>query len=590
MGNISSLDEPTSDIGVPLGRQLRVTDLKRYVDDTSGTLQVLNTGGGLVKYLGKESSLCKYIDDGTLKMKFFAGGEAGQVADIEFPGMGTRRYVVKAAKALREILVVSEEQIGLTLQGAWEAGIKKENLDYDIYLELNGGNADRVLRQGDSIILPSFAQECLTTTTTTFPNVADSNKTVRFPLGSYICQENSYSEYVNSLLAGELIRRGISINFINTFNFATCYRSKPPKSYIKRIEEKDENYVESKTEHPDIEDRLVVQYTFMEKIDGDLKNIIEKKQTSKAEAEVLFVQILHAIAVYQANYKLQHGDLHLGNVFYSNVTENLMWHDQHVEDAKYFSYKIGDTVLYLPAIKYIAKIADWGLSVKYSKPIVGDKTTLRNGYDQRDGDGPWIPNFYNETYDLLYVFGAMFDEYPNSKFFIAIGDWLIDDITELPNYRHSSNDRPILSKLLEAPLLGKTAADLLQNEEIMGAFMKLPPRNASVLELGTLEQIPKPKRRVAKSPKRKPRLTRSSKKISPAEISCAQLSNLTVSTLKERLAPLALSPTTLTLFTRNRVTGQTLVDIYEIDKFSSLKLPETDRAKLVEYVQRCTAV
>jgi len=573
--------------GIPVNTPLKVTDmrdLQPYIDDAQQTLKVLNTGGGLVKHLGKESKLCQYIYNGDIKMRFFAGGEEGQVADISFPGMGTKKYIVKAVKELREVIVVSDDYLGLTIQGVWDAAISEEDLDYDTYLELNGGNPDRLLRRGDSIILPSFAQECLTKSATEFTNTADPTKTVSYPAGSYLCEQTAYSEYVNSLLVGELIRSGISINFINTFNFATCYRGKAPKSYIERLVSKGE-YDASEA------DTLVVQYTFMEKIDGVVLQLVaeKKSQIPQLDAEILFVQILHAMATYQATYKLQHNDLHLANVFYETVKPGMLWHNQRLDQADYFSYRTGDTALYLPAIKYIAKIADWGLSVKYSTPVVGDKRTLRDGYDG------WMVNFYNETYDLLYTFNALFMFYPNSKFFIAVGDWLVGDIAKLSRYLDSSNLRPILSKLLEAPLKGKTAADLLQDHQVMALFMRPPVAGSTVIELGTVGKIPAAKRQSPKktkakataSPKRARPATRST---APAKLSCAQLTSLSVSALTERLLPLALSPETLIFFERNRMTGQTLVDFYDIDQYRSLSIPETDRIRLAEYVKRCTSV
>lgn len=594
MGNAGSgLDEPVS--GVPVNTPLRVIDmrdLQPFIDDTQGTLRVLNTGGGLVKHLGKESKLCQYIYNGDIQMKFFAGGEAGQVADVTFPGMGTQKYVVKATKELKEIINVSDQYLGLTIQGAWDAGIKDEGYDYDIYIELNGGDPNRVLRKDDRIIVPEFAEECLITKSVNYKNTADPTKTVTYPKGSYLCTKNSYSEYVNSLLVGELVRSGQSINFINTFNFATCSKEIPPASYIDRLK-KIKAYDATK------EDRLVVQYTFMEKIDGDLEGLIKKKTLTEREAEILFVQVIHAIATYQAVYKLQHNDLHMGNVFYLKVKPDTMWHDRRVSDANYFSYRVGNTLLYLPSIPYIAKVADWGLSVKYSTPIVGDKDSANEGYPQEDDPtGPWIANFYSDTYDLLYAFNRLFSKFPNSKFLIAVGDWLIGDVTQLDDYIRRKNDRPVLSKLLEAPLKGKTAANLLRSPEVMGEFMRPPPAGAVTIELGTIADIPPPSVPVkskakAKSPKSKAKTAKqtrpATRSTAPAKINCAQLTSLSVNGLAERLAPLALSPATLTLFQRNRVTGQTLVDFYDIDQYRSLNISEPDRIRLVEYVRRCTA-
>lgn len=625
MGNRGSgLDEPvstvTSEVDIDLVSRLNQSFLK---GNGSNVLKILNTGGGIVEYLGSESKLCEFIDNGSIKMKFFAGGAAGQVADIEFPGIGTRKYVVKATKQLKEIINVTAN---ITVQDAWDAGLDDGGFDYKIYLTLNGGDPYRLLRVGDAIIIPAFAQECLTASPTVVQDLARPPSTLSYPAGSYICPQNSYSEYVNSLLAGELIRSGQSIHFINTFNFATCSEEKLPQSYVDILQAK-------KSYKPELADRYVAQYTFMEKVDTTLKNIIKNKLVSQSEAEKLFVQITHAIAVYQSVYKLQHGDLHVDNVFISQVTSDTQWQDKKILGHAFYKYRVGNTELYLPATSWLAKIADWGLSVKYSTPIVGDGYTIFDGYDQQDGAGPWIPNFYNETYDLLFIFNNLYNVFQNSAFFKEIKEWFVGSDSLEPTYINPRNTRPVLAKLIESPLKGKTPLALLQSPIFTNRLClpsNVPNTEMNVIELGYVDATPpseynfqdaydvlglniipisnvskptkvaksKPaqaatKSKAASKSKGAPKMKGSAAKtkaLPPTAIDCELLSSLNVTDLANRLAPLKLTTGTVRLFNSNRVNGQALLDFYEIDKLASLGISNTDRTKLTTYLERCISL
>lgn len=459
--------------------QVSVVDFDSAVPNAAGTLRVLNTGGGLVRYLGENSSMCKYIADGTIQMRFFAGGAAGQVADITFPGMGTQSYVVKVVKQLKEITYVTSEA-GLTLEQVWDLGFDELGYNYDIYLELNGKDSQRILRNGDRIILPAFATECKLSKPLTVTNTAEPTDDVTFPAGSYLCSKNTYSEYANSLFASELLRQQHSINFVHTFSFATCSEMLLPAVYARRLQSKG-------SYDPKLAERYVAQYTFMEKIDGTLRSLLTSNPTP-AELDGWFIQIMHAMAVYQTIYQLQHNDLHDDNVFYLEVKPDTTWKNKTVSLFNYFSYRVGNKSVYIPALRYLMKIGDWGLSIKYSTPIIGDLVAVTTGYDQQDGEGPWVPNFYDETYDLMTILTRFLRTVQPTPFLKRVVKWLVgdDDIDIYNQFIVGKTWRPVLGELLLPPLEGKRAYDLLRNDEVMGEYLKPPPTSMSSIELGQI--------------------------------------------------------------------------------------------------------
>lgn len=446
---------------------------QEIIEGGKNAISVLNSGGAVTSLLGSENKLCPAIQDGNIQLRFFAAGASGAVADITFVGMGTKRYVVKATKILKEVKTATQD---MDLQAIARFYYGNAGISPRIMIELNGGNPTRVYRKGDSVILPLFATECKLQRDWAVTNHANANETIAFPAGSYLCPTNAYSEYLISLLAGEIYRGGTSINFLDTFNFATCSEYPPPARVLaafKKLAYKKDEKLESL-------DRIGAQYTFIEKVDGVLVDLL--KSINPNYIPGLVIQLLHAIATYQEQYKIVHGDLHMGNVFYLQIKPDTMWNGKLVSQAQYFSYRIGDTVLYLPASPYILKIGDWGLSVKYSNPIVGDEYVIVNGYKEEGKGMASLPNFYSQTYDMLYSLAA-FNEVNPSDFILDIIGYLIGDYKLMPAY-FRKNLRPVLPRLLMEPLYSKTVRQTLKDPRLMQRFLTPPPPGATVIELG----------------------------------------------------------------------------------------------------------
>lgn len=447
----------------------------QLLDGGKNVIPVLNTHGAAIALLSKQSEICPLISNGDIKMRFFASGRNGSVAEVTFEGMGTKKYVVKAAKILKEALVLKADY---NMQALAKWLYENYGIIPRTFIELNGGDVNRVFRAGQSVIFPSFATECKLLSPLRVYSTINPSQIVQYPTNSYLCGNNAYSEYIISLLAGEIYRSGASINFLDTFNFATCAEYPPPApvlSAFKKLASKRGTQLESY-------DKIGAQYTFMEKIDGTLNSILQAIDPLYIPG--LVIQLLHAIATYQEQHRIVHGDLHMENVFFVKIEKDTTFQGNLLSAADYFSYAIGDTTLYLPAetTPYIIKIGDWGLSVKYTDPIVGDLHTIRTGYDEMNGNGPILPNTYNPLYDMMYSLWTFNRENPNA-FILQIFQYLTTDYSK--TYKFFNNRyRPILRYLVTPPLAGKSPKTVLKEPSIMSPFLVKPASDKVVIELG----------------------------------------------------------------------------------------------------------
>lgn len=283
---------------------------------------------------------------------------------------------------------------------------------------------------------------------------------------SIIC-DVQYSEYAISLLVGELFRREICINFVDVFAFAVCTdQDAKHKTY---------------------------NYTFMEKANSTLRKkgncIFGSSKNKTTLTNVLLIQILFAMAVYQKEYEIVHGDLHGDNIFLF-YGENIKWKGKKITKVDYFEYNIAGRAIYMPAIPIIAKIGDFGFAVKYSKNMIGNSYVLETGYDQKDGRGPIVPNFYTKAYDLIYLVDEFRESNPSNEFIKSICAYIAgldsnctdkklnDKFKKLTD----SKRRPRVKGIMN--LTHATPEAILTNAQIMGKFFEKP--KGVILNIGTV--------------------------------------------------------------------------------------------------------
>ena len=306
-------------------------------------------------------------------------------------------------------------------------------------------------KQGKYVVKEMFSKnipEC--TNTVLYYKRLDTLREVSFPQDSFIC-DDAKSEFMISLLASGLLSK--SPNFIETYYLAVCG-----------------------SEH-------YKSYTFMEKIDTTLRNLINYKYAIYFY-ESLYIQVIHALATIQTEYMIVHGDLHLENVFIKYV--------DNPEKLNYFEYKVGNTNIYIPFCPFIAKIGDWGMAVKYKNPVIASKLIISGIYDDKFGV-PIIPNFYSAAYDVAYVTILMNYYLPHSELIKNCLAWILkcepqnitNNLERGYNMKIYYNYRPKIEELALGTLSHVNAVSLLTNPKLMQQYYDRP-KNANIKVMGTL--------------------------------------------------------------------------------------------------------
>ena len=427
-------------------------------------LNIINTGGHLVEYLTSTSEICPLIGSEIKLIKELGKGKYGTAYLVKIDGMGEKEYVAKVnnQKCSHENIDIGDKPRALL--DIAESLEDKYMIPSETFISLNGENPRKMYTRGShKFIFPGYAKMCLTSKITKYKRF-DGMGDVVIPKGSYICSTEEYSEYVIGILCGELYRKGVSINFLDVFGFASC---------------------------PDENKCLSKQYVFMEKAGMSLVQFAKKNKMDDTMIEVIFVQILHAITVYQKYYKIQHNDLHLENILIEHITPDTTYKKQKLIDADWFHYKIYDTDIYLPKIEVVIKIVDFGLSMKYSKPMVGNKRSLKSGQAERKGWKPWIPNWYSESSDAVYMADDYYDTVPKNDFVRNIFGWMLGinkkQLEKEINHERkrtftSGGDRPDIS-MLSGKYYHSTPSNVLRNSKLMSKYLKIP-KKGKIVTLG----------------------------------------------------------------------------------------------------------
>lgn len=240
-----------------------------------------------------------------------------------------------------------------------------------------------------------------------------------YPKGSYLCGPESYSENLIAVLCSQFVESGECINFIHTFDISMCPTLPPADEALE-----------------------IKQYIFMEKITGTLNKVIDKyatkvdKKTMTKEAfddfmRSIFVQVLFGLCTMQQTHSIQHNDLHTGNVMYQTITNQIKYDGKKVSECSDMEYHIVDTrgrvsSIYLPITKdsVIAKIGDFGYSVKFSEPIVGGRDVTTGHIDAFTG---CFAQWEARCADIItFTFFLFANAFVHSPFIRRVMSWMID--------------------------------------------------------------------------------------------------------------------------------------------------------------------
>lgn len=433
-------------------------------------LKIIDRGESIVKYLGNESPLCSAIDSKSAAK--LGSGIAGEVFLFKLKGIKDKVYAVKKTKSYIDSGQLKSVPHDNYTLGELALSISKEyNLEYDTIIKVNGSNPNRIMKKGGLYHIPRL-EPCKTEKDQAFRK-SDGMGMIYIPKNSYLCSTNlfggTYAEYVIGVIAGNIYRKGTSINFLDVFAFATCFQG--PKSKGLGLPK-------------------AYQYIFMEVIDSTLPKVLEMKGIDiDYTISALLVQILHALDCLQ-KYEIVHGDLHRENIFIEDVKDTTKFNGKYLQDKEWYKYTIDDTELYTKATPILAKIGDFGLSVKWSSPIVGEKNIIEKGGMEVGFVKPPNPNWYAPNYDTLTILYDFYQGFPNNEFIKNIYKWALGielykpdkKIQKYQDIYFSDIRRPNVDVLKY--LQRVTPRNILTNEKLMSKFMKKPDSD-SVITLGT---------------------------------------------------------------------------------------------------------
>lgn len=391
-------------------------------------LEIVDKGGNIAEYFSRTNSICKDIGSRIILGKQLGKGAYGAVYKVDIKdgeSERSKRLVVKKMEVYTIKTIVENEERPIVSNF-----YKGENLDFT-----------------KELVVPEFLFGMCKYESYKLTN---GKGKYRPPKEALFCN-SEHTEFIISLWAGDLFTRGVSINFLPVFYFATCADFKKETA----------NY-----------------YIFMEEIDSDLYNLLSVDEKA---SEHVYIQALHAIAVYQQYGAAVHGDLHWRNVFVSETPDTFNGESANVD---FYEYRLGeDKSVYLPGPKkgggkYVAKIGDWGMAVKYGPTtLIGDSSVIYGLFKNNPK-----PNWYNESYDVISLTRSFYYKRPNNKFVQKIMAWIEQSDTAPIAQRNFFPD----VKILDEKYSHVTPVAILSSPELMGDYLTVPDENEKIAVFGSL--------------------------------------------------------------------------------------------------------
>jgi len=367
-------------------------------------------------FLGAESiDRCPAIFNNLKYSKFIAKGKQGQVFTIQL-GDDKKEYIVKKAvddlyKVVRHTTPFDAIQRTLgDIVDKYEVNTPKHlQVPRELILSINGSDPSKILFPGSTVydIEKNPARSgCVTSKETAYNQFYKQNskdfyvgRKFVYPAGSYLCRNENYTEYVNSVLCASILNTGKCVNFVDVLGFSLC-TSEPPKP----------NKVptpNSFSTDNDNRDLGVYNFTFMETIQGGtISKFLRLPQFNREKDDIVasaVIQTVFAISAMQRIYGVQHNDMHTGNVMYQDLSlQDSVFNGESLRTADYFSYDIDGTKVYFKNVGHIIKIVDFGFASKYSSPFVCRLDVARSGYTQ-------MPGWRDDSYDVLFFIFCLWD-------------------------------------------------------------------------------------------------------------------------------------------------------------------------------------
>lgn len=366
------LIRPTdSDMSVAIAINAPETLINEVFDvDAKRAFRILRNGGDPGNIVARDSVLCSLVTDGTVKFieKLSDGGASGM--PIWKVKVGSTTIVAKVG---RLDVVIYVNTFGVRKLGDIidQLPIFK-NLVGNLVLMINGGDPEKIIKVGDNIYVPKYAQLRAISTPLVSPSYIKGVLDSTFPVGTIVnYHDDGVGEYIMGLMVTKV--SSIAPNVLKVYDFATC-------SLQRR------------------------QYLVMELAMGDtsvVKNVFGKTHNFITS----FVQILLTLEVLQRSFKFSHNDLHVGNVFFIHPLARGL-------EGKTLKYTIDGSAYFVPP-QLFPVIADYGFATRWKTPLILDDALLDDvtfaggstgGTSTNTGaNAPWMPNFYCPGYDPIYL-------------------------------------------------------------------------------------------------------------------------------------------------------------------------------------------
>lgn len=276
----------------------------------------------------------------------------------------------------------------------------------------------------------------------------------KFAKDSYFIDDPALLECVMTSIASSLVDKEISYNFTRLYGVE-----------LEDARKSDRNRVSCSL--------------YMER----LVPVVEERFTDD-----LLIQTLHAIYVYQREYKLQHNDLTPSNLLLRKLDETSTFRGQTLHDADYFRYIVDGVELFVPNKGFVVCISDYGTSSTWKEHTVVERCCHLTGYKRLDGKlGRCLPKGYCEVYDPLVLLNCFSQKMLQTCEFASS---LLQDIMGVTHndrryFRHVMGEkgekvgRPRLSQL---NLIQTSTSDLLVNKHTE-RYMAQPTGDVKIVDL-----------------------------------------------------------------------------------------------------------
>ena len=422
--------------------------------EQSHTFDVVNMQDQILKYLLNDIKTCPLRDFDINIIKEIGSGMFGVVYLVNIDG---KEYVMKEKSSEIPKYRITSEISGNDAEYYYNFFVNNMGIGEGVgrFLMFKALNPNLKGREGELVLfqnvrLCSMENDLIVERT-------DDVGTVTIPKDSYLCEEEQHSEYYLMLIVSTLYNDGVSIHFINIYSFAACVDS----------------------------DRLN-EYIIMDKLDLSVKDL-DLNNLEDFVVDSIFVQILQAIAAMET-LEIVHNDMNPGNIMLEKIHPDSEYLGQSLDGVKYFHYRVYGKNIYIPATKYVVKIIDYGLSIKWSSPIVGNKNVITGDIYEGWLPPPTMPNWNNTVIDVYRVSKFFFREAPRNAFVKKISSWVLG--MDLDSTRESIQNTYELTSFSDNPLPEfvsssfnhVSATNILLNKKLIFPYIK----TQKSVTLGTL--------------------------------------------------------------------------------------------------------